>query len=151
MAGVSRNPRNVIVPACRLTRTVITQSFTNNTLTAITFDNEAFDTDSMHSTISNTSRITINTPGVYAFNAALNGVSSAATQILIQFRKNGSQVGFYHNVGETAAADAATNSLIWEAVAGDYFEAFGYAYKVAGGPYTFTGAYFAAARLGAIV
>ena len=151
MAGVSRNPRSVVVPACRLTRTVVTQSITNNTATAITFDNEAFDTDSMHSTVSNTSRITINTAGVYHFSAAVSGVSSAATQIIVSFRKNGSQVGFTTNNGEVAGTDSQTNSLIWDAVAGDYFEAFAYVYKLAGGPYTFTGAYFAAARIGAIV
>ena len=151
MAGVSRNPRSVVVPACRLTRSSTAQTFARNAFTAVTFDSEAFDTDSMHSTASNTSRITINTPGVYAFNAAVSGSSGGATQVIIAFRKNGAQVGHYTNNGETASADAQVSSLIWEAVAGDYFEAFVYWYAASGGPYTFNGAGFAAAFIGSIV
>jgi hypothetical protein len=151
MAGVSRNPRKVIVPACRLTRSSAAQTFANNTFTAITFDSEAFDTDAMHSTASNTSRITINTAGVYVFNAQISGISGAATQIIVAFRKNGAQIGHYTNIGENTGSDAAVNSLIWDAVVGDYFEAFAYWFKVGGGPYTFSGAVFAAAFIGSIV
>lgn len=48
-----------------------TQSITNSTETVLTFDTELHDYDAMHSTVSNTSRITIATPGVYDVVAAL--------------------------------------------------------------------------------
>jgi hypothetical protein len=105
----------------------------------------------MHSTSSNTSRITINTAGVYSFNAQISGSSGAATQVMVAFRKNGVQVGHYTNNGEVANTDAQVNSLIWEAVVGDYFEAFVYWYAASGGPYTFSAAVFAAAFIGSIV
>lgn len=57
-------------PACRVRRTTA-QSINNNTETAITFDAERYDTDGMHSTSSNTSRITINTAGIYTIGATL--------------------------------------------------------------------------------
>ena len=139
------------VPACRLTRSSTAQTFARNAFTPITFDSEAFDTDSMHSTTSNTSRITINTAGVYSLNAHINSpVGGTATQVLIRFIKNGSQVGHYTNNGEVTNTDAQVNSLIWEAVVGDYFEASVYWYAASGGPYTFSGAGFSAVRIGAI-
>ena len=51
-------------PACRVYNS-ISQNITDNTELALTFDSERFDTDNMHSTSSNTSRITFNTAGVY--------------------------------------------------------------------------------------
>lgn len=55
-------------PACRVYRAT-SQSITNNSLTVVTFDTERYDTDSMHSTSSLTSRITINTAGIYVVSA----------------------------------------------------------------------------------
>lgn len=54
--------RNFI--GCRVTNSS-DQSIDHNTSTALTFNTEYFDTDSMHSTVSNTSRITITTAGKY--------------------------------------------------------------------------------------
>jgi hypothetical protein len=51
-------------PSCRVYRTT-SQSLTTATVTAITFDAERWDTDSMHSTVSGTDRITIVTAGAY--------------------------------------------------------------------------------------
>lgn len=53
---------------CRVRRTT-DQSLTLDTLTAILFDTEDFDTDTMHSTVSNTDRITASTAGYYAVGA----------------------------------------------------------------------------------
>lgn len=57
-------------PACRVRRTTA-QAINNNTETALTFDAERYDTDGMHSTSSNTSRITFNTAGLYTVGATL--------------------------------------------------------------------------------
>jgi hypothetical protein len=52
-------------PICRAYATG-TQSLANSTVTAITLGSESYDTDTMHSTVSNTSRITFTTAGVYS-------------------------------------------------------------------------------------
>lgn len=55
------------VPLCLLSKA--SQSIPDATLTAITFATEDVDTDAMHSTSVNTSRITVVTAGVYAVAA----------------------------------------------------------------------------------
>lgn len=47
------------------TRRSGTQSLTNNVITALTWDQEFYDTDTMHSTATNTQRGTVNTAGLY--------------------------------------------------------------------------------------
>ena len=70
------------VPACRVYRTN-TQSIPNNTWTAISFGLEEFDTDTMHSSITNPERITIRTAGIYqifgtvSFDPNATGVRAA--------------------------------------------------------------------------
>lgn len=53
-------------PTVRVTKSA-GQNITNSTDTAITWDTEAWDTDTMHSTSSNTSRLTATTAGKYSF------------------------------------------------------------------------------------
>jgi hypothetical protein len=55
-------------PACRVYKST-SMAIAHNTLTVCTFDTERYDTDSMHSTSADTSRITINTPGLYLITA----------------------------------------------------------------------------------
>lgn len=55
-------------PVCKVTNSAA-QSLANNTVVAITWDTEAFDDCAMHSTASNTSRITIKRPGKYRASA----------------------------------------------------------------------------------
>lgn len=52
-------------PACRVTNSIAIATV-DNVEKLLTFDTERFDTDSMHSTVSATDRITFNTPGVYS-------------------------------------------------------------------------------------
>lgn len=63
---------HVAVQACRVTRLAV-QSIPDNTITTVAFDDERFDTDGMHSTVTLNSRITINTAGFYTvgFNGTL--------------------------------------------------------------------------------
>lgn len=141
-----------IIPACRLTRTSTSQAISRNTFTAITFDSEAFDTDSMHSTSSNTSRITINTAGLYLFSGFVEGPAAggAVTYMLAQIYKNGSRVFGYNDYGENSGAYSGITTLAYEASVGDYFELFGYWFAASGTTTTFSGAGFSATRLGAI-
>lgn len=55
-------------PMCRVYRTTL-QVIPNSTNTAITFDAEEFDTATMHSTVTNTSRITVPVDGIYMVGA----------------------------------------------------------------------------------
>lgn len=51
-------------PACRVTHNT-TQSLNDAVETTVSFNTERFDTNSMHDTVTNNSRITINTAGIY--------------------------------------------------------------------------------------
>ena len=51
-------------PSCRVNRTTA-QTLTTGVAADITFDAERWDTDAMHSLVTNTNRITINTAGLY--------------------------------------------------------------------------------------
>ncbi len=75
-------------PTCSVFNST-TQSLASSTLTVCTADSENFDNDSMHSTVSNTSRITINTAGRYMFTATGLFASDANGTRLIEFLING--------------------------------------------------------------
>jgi hypothetical protein len=70
-------------PSCRVYHNAA-QSITNNSVAVCSFNSERWDTDSMHSTSVNTSRITINTAGLYIvtfhieFESASNYTNTAA-------------------------------------------------------------------------
>ena len=70
------------------------QSISNNTLTAITYNSENFDTDSFHDTSSNTSRITIPSGkgGKYQINFMTNGDGGYAGIWETFVYKNGSSI-----------------------------------------------------------
>lgn len=53
-------------PSCRVFRST-TQTLTHNAYTTIAFPSEVFDTASMHSTVTNNSRITATVDGLYLF------------------------------------------------------------------------------------
>ncbi len=52
-------------------------ALTNNTTTALTFNSERFDTDAMHSTSSNTDRITCQVAGTYVIGAGTRYATNA--------------------------------------------------------------------------
>lgn len=58
-------------PACRVYR-ASSQAINSGALTAVTFDTERYDTDTMHSTSVNTSRVTFTTAGLYEVGANLS-------------------------------------------------------------------------------
>lgn len=116
-------------PTCEVIQTVA-QSIPHAG-TIVNFDAELIDTDGMHSTVSNTSRITAQTPGRYMLWGGIgwspngtntrgawlliNGVAVAGTEILVQ--------------ASTTASSQTTVPLRTKTVylnAGDYIEVFGY-------------------------
>ncbi len=85
-------------PACAVYNST-TQALSSSTQTALNANSETFDNDSMHSTSTNTSRITIQTAGRYLLSGT----------ILFQAHASGARsVGFYVN-GATSLI--ATSSL----------------------------------------
>jgi hypothetical protein len=120
---------------CRVNRTTGSVSVGNNTYTVIGYDAEKYDTDSMHDTGSNTSRIVIPaiagvTTGLWSFK--MSGYTDASSgRVDAMFRKNsaGSSVGG-SIIGFTIQAASATGLSGYLAYgnevlsAGDYIETF---------------------------
>ena len=76
-------------PACRVYHNA-NQSLTNNTLTALAFNSERYDTDTMHDTVTNNSRITINTAGLYLLTLSIQfAADTDYTQNFAAFRVDG--------------------------------------------------------------
>jgi len=76
-------------PRCRVTKAAA-QSIPNGTYTELLFDTERYDTAGLHSTVSNTGRLTAPVAGVYEVicHARLDALA-AGTESLIELRKNG--------------------------------------------------------------
>lgn len=96
----------VASPLCVCTNTA-GQSITNNTLTALTFDTESTDIDGMHSTVTNTSRLTAVTAGWYYLSASVAFAFNATGQRGFFFRLNGTTYAGFTQVQATSAAETA--------------------------------------------
>lgn len=79
---------------CVLTQSVSTQSIATNTLTAVTFNTEAIDTNGYHSTSSNTDRITIPSTkvGKYMVTGSISMSASSTGARVVKLSKNGSVI-----------------------------------------------------------
>lgn len=115
-------------PACRVFHNT-TQTIVNNTATAVLFNSERFDTDNMHSTATNTSRITINTAGLYVVGANIDfGTDTDYTDIQLYLRINGAtQIAFTRDVNPGAVAGARIMNLntVYKFAVADYVEVVG--------------------------
>lgn len=109
--------------ACILGTSVSTA---NSTFTAITFGSEVFDTDSYHSTSTNTSRFTIPSgkTGYFLFTATATWVGNATGYRQFGFVKNGSLTGTEPNPAMPAnsADQSLSASQVMYLTAGDYIE-----------------------------
>jgi hypothetical protein len=115
-----------------------TQSINNATDTALTWDSEQFDTDTFHSTSTNTSRITIpaGKAGKYLFLGRINWTTNATGAREFKLFKNG--VEQLWNPAALAATQTGNQwSTIYDAAVNDYFEA--YVYQTSGGALTTIG------------
>ena len=108
------------------------QNTTSGTATVINLNSEAFDTDSMHSTSSNTSRLTIPTgKGGYWLVNVLTVIDATGNDVFITILKNGSAITGYGqwNNNRMAASNyggagyvVAWGSQTYPLSAGDYIE-----------------------------
>jgi hypothetical protein len=110
---------------CRVTRATTSQSIANNTDVAVLFNNETFDTTAFHSTVTNTSRITIpaGKGGYYQFNANVTFASGTGNRELNIF-KNGTRVSYGPFPGSSATSTASATSTVLAGAVNDYFEVF---------------------------
>lgn len=118
-SGVTGVNNLIVPPMVRATRST-NQSITGATETTVDWNAEDFDTDSMHDTSVNPSRITINTAGIYLFTAGLNFGSSTGATTQIFLRHNGSTV-FGRTIYD-AAATATSVAAMYKCAVSDYVE-----------------------------
>ena len=111
-------------PTCACRQTVA-QSIPNSATTAVTLDTEDFDNDGMHSTVTNTSRITAQTAGRYQLGGGV-GFSGNSTGIRsAQWMLNGSLMAAgtaQMSAASTVVTDAPARTISTFMNVGDYVE-----------------------------
>jgi hypothetical protein len=119
-------------PRCSVYQTATTSMATSGTAQLILFDTEAYDTDTMHSTVTNTSRIVATTAGLYTCNVVLASAFNATGYRQADIRKNaaGSAVGgtsITANAIQAAPTVPTRQALTFDVqmAANDYLELFG--------------------------
>lgn len=108
----------------------ISHSTTQNVATGTTWvvlsaDTEAVDTDGAHSTVTDNSRVTIQTPGDYLFEVVARFEANATGDRQLEFIKNGttSIAGIALPAHATRAWQGHLSAHIFDLVVGDYVEA----------------------------
>lgn len=118
-------PSGASFVGCSLYDTNNTQSISNGSNTALTWDSEHFDTDGFHSTSSNTSRITIPSGkgGKYLFNGFSFYAANATGVRVAKLFKNGAELFESNfNKGDGTNFTVINISAIIDLVATDYIE-----------------------------
>ena len=120
VVGAVNNP-----PACRVYNNA-SQSIPHNTLTAVTFNSERYDTDTMHDTVTNNSRITFTTAGLYAITANVQLASATDyTEFLLGIRADGATYILQHadrDPGTLSFARVMAVATQYKFTAGQYVE-----------------------------
>lgn len=113
-------------PAARVYRTS-NQSINDSTLTAIAFDSEAFDTDTIHDTVSNTERLTCKTAGKYQINGTLLWASNAVGYRSVYIYLNGAAtIAVQQGPTISGISVFQTVSTIYDLAVNDYVELRGF-------------------------
>lgn len=114
-------------------QTAVTTLATSGAWQVIAFDSELYDTNSMHSTVSNTSRVVATVTGLYQVNVNVTFASNATGVRFLDLRKNaagvqtgGSSVGSARVHSVTANAAPVGFTVDVPLTAGDYLEVFGF-------------------------
>jgi hypothetical protein len=102
-------------------------TISNNTTTALTFNSEHYDTDpngEIHSTSSNTGRLTCRTAGAYYAWGMSQLAANATGRRLLQIRLNGSTIIGLAEIPNAGAAAPTTIQVdtIYQLAANDYLE-----------------------------
>ena len=100
------------------------QSIANNTVTALAFNSERFDTDGMHDNAVNNSRITFVTAGTYLVSLSVSFATNAVGQRIYGIRLNGATTICQDiHAAVSTNQDRTTVSTLYAFSAGDYVEA----------------------------
>ena len=104
---------------------------TSGTAYVMNWDSEDFDTDSMHSTSTNTSRINITTAGLYLITVSVYFAASATGIRTIDIRKNaagsssgGTQITQFRAESTATSSGQVNGAYLYPLTGGDYFECF---------------------------
>jgi len=76
------------VPRCKVQLSAAQSTGTTATFIAINWDAEAYDTDTMHDTVTNNSRVVATTAGLYHFCGTVGWNGNATGSRQVQFRTN---------------------------------------------------------------
>lgn len=98
-------------------------TISNATDTALTFNSERFDTDTIHSTVSNTGHLTATTAGVYVISATIEFAANATGQRTAWLRLNGATlIASLTFTAGAADGHAIAITTIYKLAATDYVE-----------------------------
>ncbi len=100
-------------------------TLSNGVFATLSFNAESFDTDNIHDTTANQSRLTVNTPGLYLITAYANFHSNTTGIRFIGVRLNNVTAIYTTNVGASSQLETAfTLSGLYRFNQGDYIELF---------------------------
>lgn len=104
------------------------QSIPNNSYTAISFDTNAYDVGSVHSTSVNPTRFTAPSTGLYILSCSIQIFPNATGQRVLLWKKNGATDLAYSIAPATASSggNILPNTVVQQLTAGDYVEIFVY-------------------------
>lgn len=99
-------------------------SIAHNTVTALTFDSERFDTDGLHSTASNTSRLTAPVAGIYFVSGNIRWAANGTGRRDLYIVVNGTTTVAADSRPPVSGADPIDQSIstLVNLAAGDYVE-----------------------------
>ena len=114
-------------PSCRVYNSA-NISIPNNSTTALTFNSERWDTDAMHSAVTNTGRLTAPIDGIYSIYGCVSWAGNATGVRSVTVRLNGSTLLAVSTISNVGASDNPRNIVYTEytLTAGDYVELTGY-------------------------
>jgi len=106
--------------SCKVTKTA-DQSIPRITLTMVTWDSEEYDTDDMHDTVTNNTRITFNTAGKYSILAQSEWEANSGGFRFMDIMKNGvDSIARVRNLADNASEH--NIAFVGEFAVGDYIE-----------------------------
>lgn len=111
-----------VPPRCLVDHDAV-QSIPHATVTSVLFNSEVLDNDSMHSTTSDTSRITAKTAGLYTMAASVEFVANATGERVLSIVLNGSETLVTQAIDAPADPARINVATIYYMDVDDYVEA----------------------------
>lgn len=112
-------------PRCYLYQTSTTNMGTSGTAAEILWDTELYDTDTMHSTSSNTGRITCNAAGLYLITGILGFAANSTGYRRVDLRKNGTIFATVSLAATATLSAAVPISAYVQLSVGEYVQMYG--------------------------